>query len=388
MSHLAQGSHASIYFEMTWECSHASHIERFMAPHVNFLSDTLPLGLKSRMKGLGVGDSVEMTMDESDVPPFEQGKVLDLSPVRFLAPARDGRPDRPRIGRHYPQNMLDEAPGASPNSPIPFRVVATDKAGFKADLNHPIAGRTVRIKATVIDILDVTKRDSAPIQWTHVLLDGPGVQARLPETPTDFLGAHPFDRADETDDADFYAGNPALPALTGNALDHVIKIHDDLLQDGMEVLDLMSGEATYLPLGFKPGSVTGVGLDEKAMGANPALDKCVVFNLNETPRLPFDDNRFDAVLCTASVQYLTKPFEIFEDIGRILKPGGVFVVTFADRWLEAKVIRIWPELYEFERMGLVSQYMVKSGSFGAMTTLSAREYQGEGSTFAVWGIKA
>ena len=45
------------------------------------------------------------------------------------------------------------------------------------------------------------------------------------------------------------------------------------------------------------------------------------------PALPFDDGAFDAVVNTVSVQYLTRPVEVFAEVGRVLRPGGLHIVA-------------------------------------------------------------
>ena len=222
------------------------------------------------------------------------------------------------------------------------------------------------------------------------------MHARMEETPSDFLGMHPFIREDETNDAEFYSKSRSAPLLDDQAIENVKKVYGRLLEDGMDVLDIMTGSASHLPDGFKPGSVTGLGLGKKEMDANPVLDTSVVHSLNEVPKLPFEENSFDAVICTASVEYLTKPFEVFEDVTRVLRSGGVFILTFSDHWFEPKVIRIWSELHQFERMGLVSQYFVRSGKFVGLNTFSERGWplladtedddKKSDSIFAVWGM--
>jgi len=394
MAHIAQDSLATIYFELTWESSHARHVEAYYAVDVSFVRDILPLGLKSRMRGLGSGDSIEMTLDPSDIPAHELGKVLDLPRSRFVAPVLHGRNIKPRIGRFYPQRFIEDVPGNRPDSTAPFRVVATERVGFKADLNSPMAGREVTIKASVVDVRPPVDDAGELRRWPPILMRGAGMQARMEETPTDFLGVTPFTREDETDDGDFYTEAGMAPPLDRQAEENIRKIYEGVLEDGMDVLDLMTGRSSHLPNELKPGSVTGLGLNTKDMDANDALGKSVVHNLNEEPRLPFEDNCFDAVICTASVEYLTKPFEVFEDIARVIRPGGVFVLTFSDHWFEPKVIRIWSELHQFERMGLVSQYFMRSEKFTDINTFSERGWprlpddDGEtdsDSVFAVWG---
>ena len=42
--------------------------------------------------------------------------------------------------------------------------------------------------------------------------------------------------------------------------------------------------------------------------------------------LDFADQSFGSAVITVSVQYLTRPLAIFEQVNRILKPGGVCIV--------------------------------------------------------------
>jgi len=87
--------------------------------------------------------------------------------------------------------------------------------------------------------------------------------------------------------------------------------------------------------------------------------------------LPFDDEAFDAVICAVSVEYMTRPFEVFSDAARILKPEGAFIHTFSNRWFPPKVISLWQELTEFERMGLVLEYFLGSGAYSNLETYSS-----------------
>ena len=108
---------------------------------------------------------------------------------------------------------------------------------------------------------------------------------------------------------------------------------------------------------------------------------------------------FDAVICSVSVEYMTRPFEVFRDVARILKPGGIFIHTFSNRWFPPKAIHLWQELSEFERMGLVLEYFLDSGGYRNLETFSARgwprpetdrhypEIMTADPVYAVWGQK-
>jgi ubiquinone/menaquinone biosynthesis C-methylase UbiE len=113
-------------------------------------------------------------------------------------------------------------------------------------------------------------------------------------------------------------------------------------------------------------------MNQKELEANSRLSDYVVHDLNTHPRLPFNDKAFDAVICSVSIEYLIHPYEIFAEITRVLEPGGVFMVTFSNRWFPPKVINIWPELHEFERMGLVLEFFLKSGQYENLHTYSMR----------------
>ena len=48
-------------------------------------------------------------------------------------------------------------------------------------------------------------------------------------------------------------------------------------------------------------------------------------------KLPYPDARFNCVLMTTTLCYLKDPGAAFEEVRRVLRPGGAFVVGFIDR---------------------------------------------------------
>jgi SAM-dependent methyltransferase len=50
---------------------------------------------------------------------------------------------------------------------------------------------------------------------------------------------------------------------------------------------------------------------------------------------------FDFVTNVASVGYLTHPREVFSEMHRVLKPGGVAIIGFSNRCFESKATRLW-----------------------------------------------
>jgi len=87
----------------------------------------------------------------------------------------------------------------------------------------------------------------------------------------------------------------------------------------------------------------------------------VLHDLNADPRLPFPDNSFDTVLNTVSVDYMTHPIRVFEEVGRILKPGGLFLVIFSNRMFPPKAVKVWRESNEEERL---KKWIIPDNPFG------------------------
>jgi SAM-dependent methyltransferase len=140
----------------------------------------------------------------------------------------------------------------------------------------------------------------------------------------------------------------------------------------MQVLDLMSSWQSHLPENLNLKRVVGLGLNENELRKNTRLSETVVQDLNLNSKLPFASNSFDTVICSVSVEYLVDPLAVFAEVGRILRPDGYFILTFSNRWFPTKAIKIWKELHEFERMGLVLEYFIRSGSFVNLQTYSIR----------------
>ena len=90
---------------------------------------------------------------------------------------------------------------------------------------------------------------------------------------------------------------------------------------------------------------------------NKSLHKWIVHDLNKDPALPLMPQSFDYVLNTVSVDYLTDPIAVFNNVGRVLKPGGLFIIIFSNRYFEPKVTSIWRRSSETERVALVETWL-------------------------------
>lgn len=92
-------------------------------------------------------------------------------------------------------------------------------------------------------------------------------------------------------------------------------------KDGDDVLDICSSWVSHYPPDWKGGKVVGLGMNEYELSQNPVLTAYNVKDLNADPTLPYEDASFDIVTCVVSVDYLNKPLQVFQEIGRVLRPG-------------------------------------------------------------------
>lgn len=177
-------------------------------------------------------------------------------------------------------------------------------------------------------------------------------------------GPEAFSRADETGDKVFYSVDRFVEHLDSLALATVEELIGQLIvEQNPVILDLMAGWDSHIPPRIKPAKVVGLGLNFEELSRNPLLTGRMIHDLNENPRLPLQDSSFDVVLNTVSVDYMTRPLEIFREVGRVLRPGGLFLVIFSNRMFPQKVIRFWQRASEEERIMYVEDLFNYSGCF-------------------------
>lgn len=176
--------------------------------------------------------------------------------------------------------------------------------------------------------------------------------------------ANAFSRLDETDDTAFYETDRFVSHLDFFARSTVEGLIGELIVEKEPlILDLMAGWDSHIPENIKPSGVVGLGLNENELKKNPALTRTVIHDINKDPKLPFPQDTFDVVLNTVSVDYMTRPMEIFGEVARILKPGGLFLVIFSNRMFPQKAVKIWRDADEDERIIIVQDFFKESGMF-------------------------
>lgn len=391
----------TIDFHMEWQSETARHTERYHGRKINFWRDIFPTAVAEEMMRQDVGETVRAELGPGELLPKPEQRM------RFPVKYRQIRPEfveiipEPRKGRFYPKGMLSDVANVFKENMEPFRCMETDQDRFIADFNHPLAGRAVRLSATVRELWEKESDTGGSCQvWPEIITDGPGMQARGNGGPTDFFSGGAFERDDARDDGLFYQAPRFVNHIDDTAIDVIRALYGSLLEHGDRVLDLMSSWTSHLPEGLEASRVTGLGMNAEELAANKRLTDFLVHDLNENPSLPLEDGGYDAVICTVSVEYLIHPFEVFRELHRVLAPNGLLVTTFSNRWFPPKAIQVWRELHEFERMGLVLEYFLDGGRFTNLETISVRglprpkddRYYGErfvsDPVYAVWGYKS
>ncbi len=188
------------------------------------------------------------------------------------------------------------------------------------------------------------------------------------------------------DDERFYEQPRFVQHVDDTFRERLTALYRDSLSSGDDVLDLMSSWVSHLPPDLELGEVAGHGLNEAELDRNDSLDRWFVQNLNHDQTLPLDDTSVDAVLCAVSVQYLQYPGRVFAAVARVLRPGGVVIVSFSSRMFAQKAIRAWRSRSMDERATLVSEYLDSTGAFGTPTVHSTVE-QGRDPFYAVTAVK-
>jgi len=172
-----------------------------------------------------------------------------------------------------------------------------------------------------------------------------------------------FTRADESDDAAFYA----VPRLVTHVDDATIAALTDayraLVPAGARVLDLLSSWVSHLPDDVAYAHVAGHGMNVVELEHNPRLDERVACDLNRAPVLPLPDAAFDVALNAFSVQYLVRPVQVLREVRRVLAPGGRHVVALSHRMFPTKAIAVWQALDMPDRARPVAVYFRLAGGW-------------------------
>jgi len=111
-----------------------------------------------------------------------------------------------------------------------------------------------------------------------------------------------------------------------------------LIEDGEHILEIGHGNAGHLKNILdkaKELKYTGIDISEtmnkEARNLNVEFKDQAEFILYEGKKLPFEDEVFDKIFTVNTVYFWENPVEFLNEIYRVLKDNGTFVLTFGQK---------------------------------------------------------
>lgn len=91
-----------------------------------------------------------------------------------------------------------------------------------------------------------------------------------------------------------------------------------------KVLDIASGKGN-LSYNLKNMGFDVIAADINPIDFKPEGIECLMIDANE--KLPFETKSFDFVISVETIEHLKKPWDFIDEVHRVLKPKGTFIVT-------------------------------------------------------------
>lgn len=203
-----------------------------------------------------------------------------------------------------------------------------------------------------------------------------------------------LNRLDNSVDSNFYAE----PRFVTHIDDEAIAVLTDYYQTEfqayaqnmgekrpLDVLDLCSSWISHLPTAgdsFEYGKVVGLGMNQAELEANKQLTDVILQDLNQPSAegssllADLEDNSMDIICNVVSVDYLTQPLQVFQEMHRILRPGGIALMSFSNRCFPTKAVAMWLQADDIGRLTIVASYFhYASRDWSEIEALDLKERQ-------------
>lgn len=381
---------ASYRLSIRYESNYGLHIDNLYIQKNNLRAviETLPAAIRNDLNALG--DETSKTYDYIREMLFNNNdhvQTIAVAQEDFIRHPGHNIDIEPRYGRFYPATLFNSEKLSPSNSMskrmIPIRIIDLMHKELLVCTRHPLCDYnttltierlepdhdTQAVAAKVVAAVEVPLLNARQIPD---FLTGPGMQLRYGDKATDFFSDDAFQRADETVDSDFYSQARHINHMDEAAQKQLKSVYNGLIPGYSDILDLMSSINSHIDETLESKKITGLGLNGEELTVNPVLDEVVIHDINQQQRLPFDDASFDIIVCSLSIEYITQPSRLFDEVARVLRPGGRFIISFSNRWFPTKTVQVWNNLHDFERIGLVMEHFIGSAHFGDINTYSLR----------------
>ena len=149
---------------------------------------------------------------------------------------------------------------------------------------------------------------------------------------------------------------------SGNKGKHARSLYEDVLNKLDELsfnnlLDVGCGTGNLLKLISTKYDVQVAGVDLTPKMLNIAKIKLgdeADLKIADSEDLPFDNDKFDMVICTDSFHHYPHPDKVLVEIGRVLKPDGMLLI--ADPYTPAPLRQLVNLYFKLSRSGDVKVY--------------------------------
>lgn len=359
-----------------WQGHDCVFTDWLFMPTINLWRDYLPAQIEKQLTGTSKGELIQHDFAPGElIDNWSSSLLLEVPGDNFQPPKTGLIPVTAATGRFYPKDFFHHVAGINQGNKFPCRITEKSDSHFRVDFNHPLAGKDIKMMIRIESIKKAgAERGGRCNDIPASICDhGPGMQDRLAHSETDFWSNDPFMRVDSEDDSVFYHRPRLTPFWDKVALQQVSEYYAQHLEPQTHILDLMAG--IHSPLqesGIMSASVTAAGLNRQELDENRICTRSVVLDVNTMDRLPFADEEFDAVLIHAAIEYVIKPSLLMAEISRVLTPDGKIIISFSNRSVAEKTIRLWSEAHEFERAGIVLSYLRSAPGFSHFSSYSIR----------------
>ena len=372
-----QTSNISYRLSIDYESDYGKHCDNLYIQHKNLgdVIKTLPAAISNDL------DLLHDETSSTDIKTYDyikgklfnndnQAQTISIALSDFIRHPGHNIDIEPRFGRFYPATLFNSEKIRTSNRIIPLRIIDLLYEEILVDTSHALCNYNTTVSLARLD----SPADTKTLFTGQIpdFLTGPGMQLRHADKATDFFSDAPFMRSDETSDSEFYSTPRHINHLDQAAQAQLKSVYKQLIPANREILDLMSSINSHIDESIEIKKVTGLGLNREELETNPILDEIIIHDINQNHRLPCDDASFDIVICSLSIEYITHPLKLFDEVARILRPEGRFIISFSNRWFPTKAVQVWNNLHDFERIGLVMEYFIGSAHFGNINTYSLR----------------
>ncbi len=132
--------------------------------------------------------------------------------------------------------------------------------------------------------------------------------------------------------------------------DRVLRV----VTSGDTILDLGAGAGIIPQMNFKglARQVCGIDLDRRVLTQNRFLDEA---QYGSAEAIPYPNDTFDCVLANNVMEHLPAPETVYQEVYRVLKPGGHFLFKTPNKWhympLIARCTPLWFHQYINRKRG-------------------------------------